>query len=87
MRALFCHAVLQQRPDDFAARHMPGCTDGGIIANARAGALLIDSSTIAPQCSQRVAAAAEAAQMTMVDAPVSVRTLPSAAEFIGVLAP
>jgi 3-hydroxyisobutyrate dehydrogenase len=59
---------------------MLGWTDAGIIANARAGALLIDSSTIAPQCSQQVAAAAEAAQMTMVDAPVSVRPQPLPAE-------
>jgi 3-hydroxyisobutyrate dehydrogenase-like beta-hydroxyacid dehydrogenase len=54
--------------------------DGGIISNAAAGALLIDSSTIAPQCSQEVAVAAAAAQMTMVDAPVSVRRPTTASE-------
>ncbi|MFZ5691979.1 MAG: 3-hydroxyisobutyrate dehydrogenase [Pseudomonadota bacterium] len=43
----------------------------GIIANARAGALLIDSSTIDVETAREVAAAAEAKGLLMVDAPVS----------------
>ena len=45
--------------------------EGGIIDQAAAGTLLIDSSTISPQCSQQVAATAASAGMAMVDAPVS----------------
>jgi 3-hydroxyisobutyrate dehydrogenase len=43
----------------------------GIIANAREGALLIDSSTIDVESAREVAAAAEAKGLLMVDAPVS----------------
>ena len=43
----------------------------GIIANAREGALLIDSSTIDVETAREVAAAAEAKGLLMVDAPVS----------------
>ncbi|MGD9925095.1 MAG: 3-hydroxyisobutyrate dehydrogenase [Pseudorhodoplanes sp.] len=43
----------------------------GIIANAKAGALLIDSSTIDVETAREVAAAAEAKGLPMVDAPVS----------------
>ncbi len=45
--------------------------EGGVLANAPAGALLIDSSTIDVDSARAVAAAAEAAGMMMVDAPVS----------------
>jgi 3-hydroxyisobutyrate dehydrogenase len=41
------------------------------LAEAKAGALLIDSSTIDVDTARRVAAAAEAASFNMVDAPVS----------------
>jgi 3-hydroxyisobutyrate dehydrogenase len=43
----------------------------GIIANAREGALLIDSSTIDVETAREVAAAAGAKGLLMVDAPVS----------------
>jgi 3-hydroxyisobutyrate dehydrogenase len=43
----------------------------GIIENAREGALLIDSSTIDVESAREVAAAAEAKDLLMVDAPVS----------------
>lgn len=45
--------------------------EGGVLAHARPGTLLIDSSTIDVESARAVAAAAEAAGMPMVDAPVS----------------
>ncbi|WP_417770580.1 3-hydroxyisobutyrate dehydrogenase [Stappia sp.] len=45
--------------------------DDGILAHARPGTLLIDSSTIDVESARAVAAAAEKAGMPMVDAPVS----------------
>lgn len=45
--------------------------DGGIIANARRGGLLIDSSTIDVQTAREVANAARQKGLLMVDAPVS----------------
>ena len=45
--------------------------DGGVLGAAAAGTLLIDCSTIDVATARRVAEAAEAAGMTMVDAPVS----------------
>lgn len=44
---------------------------GGIVENANAGTLLIDSSTIDVATARRVAEAAEAGGLPMVDAPVS----------------
>jgi 3-hydroxyisobutyrate dehydrogenase len=44
---------------------------GGVIENANAGTLLIDSSTIDVETARVVAAAAEAKGLPMVDAPVS----------------
>jgi 2-hydroxy-3-oxopropionate reductase len=45
--------------------------DGGVLASARRGTLLIDGSTIRPDVSVRVAEAARAAGVRAVDAPVS----------------
>ncbi|MBA5776654.1 3-hydroxyisobutyrate dehydrogenase [Stappia sp. F7233] len=45
--------------------------EDGILENARPGTLLIDSSTIDVESARAVASAAEAADMVMVDAPVS----------------
>jgi 3-hydroxyisobutyrate dehydrogenase len=45
--------------------------DGGIIAKAKAGSLLIDSSTIDVDNARAVAAAADAKGLLMIDAPVS----------------
>jgi 2-hydroxy-3-oxopropionate reductase len=45
--------------------------DGGILATARAGTLLIDMSTIRPQTSAAVARAAAAKRIHVLDAPVS----------------
>ncbi|MFC5909790.1 2-hydroxy-3-oxopropionate reductase [Streptacidiphilus monticola] len=45
--------------------------DGGVLDNAPAGALLIDMSSVTPQMSQRVAAAAEERGLRSIDAPVS----------------
>jgi 3-hydroxyisobutyrate dehydrogenase len=45
--------------------------DGGILANARRGALLIDCSTIDVETARAVAAAAKGAGFDMLDAPVS----------------
>jgi 3-hydroxyisobutyrate dehydrogenase len=44
---------------------------GGIVADANAGTLLIDSSTIDVETAREVAAAAEARGLPMIDAPVS----------------
>lgn len=56
-----------------ASRHVSAAYlgDGGILAHAKAGALLIDCSTIAPEVSREVAAAATAKGLRMIDAPVS----------------
>lgn len=43
---------------------------GGVIANAKPGTLLMDMSTVDPQTTDRLAARAAEAGMTMVDAPV-----------------
>ncbi|MEU1541725.1 2-hydroxy-3-oxopropionate reductase [Actinacidiphila glaucinigra] len=45
--------------------------EGGILANARPGALLIDMSSITPQTSVDLAAAAAASGVRVLDAPVS----------------
>jgi 3-hydroxyisobutyrate dehydrogenase len=46
-------------------------SDGGVLASANPGTLLIDSSTIDVDTARSVAAAAEARGLSMVDAPVS----------------
>ena len=45
--------------------------DGGILASCGPGALLVDCSTISPDVSRAVAAAAKARGIAMLDAPVS----------------
>ena len=45
--------------------------EGGVLALAAPGTLLVDCSTIAPDAARRVAAAATAAGFPMIDAPVS----------------
>jgi len=57
-----------------ASRHVEGAyleAEGGVLAHAKAGALLIDCSTIAPAAAIRVAQAAAECGMAMIDAPVS----------------
>lgn len=56
-----------------ASRHVEGLYlgDGGLLAKIPAGALVIDSSTIAPASAKKVAAAAAARGLAMIDAPVS----------------
>lgn len=56
-----------------ASRHVEGLYlgEGGVLAKIPAGALVIDSSTIAPASAQKVAAAAAARGLQMIDAPVS----------------
>jgi len=56
-----------------ASRHVEGLYlgDKGILAHARADALLIDCSTIAPDSARKVAAAAAERGFEMLDAPVS----------------
>jgi 3-hydroxyisobutyrate dehydrogenase len=53
--------------------------DNGILAHARAGTLLIDCSTIAPDAARKVAAAAAERKLTLLDAPVSGGTAGAAA--------
>lgn len=45
--------------------------DNGVLAGARTGATIIDMSSIAPNVSQKIAAAAEAKGVDALDAPVS----------------
>jgi 3-hydroxyisobutyrate dehydrogenase len=47
------------------------CGEEGVLANAKAGTLMIDCSTIDVDSARSVAAACDAAGMAMVDAPVS----------------
>lgn len=56
-----------------ASRHVESLYLGeqGILAQLAPGTLLIDCSTIAPASAQKVAAAAQARQLAMIDAPVS----------------
>ncbi len=56
-----------------ASRHVEGLYlgEGGLLAQIPAGALVIDSSTIAPASAQKVAQAASARGLQMLDAPVS----------------
>ncbi|MCD0280692.1 3-hydroxyisobutyrate dehydrogenase [Xanthomonas melonis] len=64
-----------------ASRHVEGLYlgDGGILAQIPAGALVIDCSTIAPVSARRVADAAGARGLAMLDAPVSGGTAGAAA--------
>lgn len=56
-----------------ASRHVESAYlhEQGILARAKAGALLVDCSTIAPDSARKVAAAAAERGFTMLDAPVS----------------
>ena len=56
-----------------ASRHVEGLYlgDDGLLGKIPAGALVIDSSTIAPASSKKVAEAAVARGLAMIDAPVS----------------
>lgn len=56
-----------------ASRHVEGLYlgEGGLMAAIADGALVIDSSTIAPASAQKVAQAAAARGLQMIDAPVS----------------
>ena len=56
-----------------ASRHVEGLYlgDDGLLAHVDQGALIIDCSTIAPASAQKVAAAAGARGLAMIDAPVS----------------
>lgn len=64
-----------------ASRHVESAYLGGqgILARAKAGTLLIDCSTIAPDSARKVAAAAIERGFTMLDAPVSGGTAGAAA--------
>lgn len=64
-----------------ASRHVEGLYlgDGGILAQIPAGALVIDCSTIAPVSARKVADAAGARGLAMLDAPVSGGTAGAAA--------
>ncbi len=64
-----------------ASRHVEGLYLGeaGILAQIPAGALVIDCSTIAPVTARKVAAAAQARGLAMLDAPVSGGTAGAAA--------
>lgn len=53
--------------------------DNGILAHIRPGTVVIDCSTIAPQMARKVAQAATARGLTMIDAPVSGGTAGAAA--------
>ena len=56
-----------------ASRHVEALYlgDDGLMAVIEPGALIIDCSTIAPASAQKVAAAAQAKNLAMIDAPVS----------------
>lgn len=64
-----------------ASRHVEGLYlgDGGILAQIPDGALVIDCSTIAPVSARKVADAAHARGLAMLDAPVSGGTAGAAA--------
>lgn len=56
-----------------ASRHVEAIylSEGGVLATARPGTLLIECSTIAPEAARKVSAAAEKKGFAIIDAPVS----------------
>ncbi len=56
---------------DLAASETVYLGDGGLVANARAGQVLVETSTIAPSLARRVAAAAAERGAGYLDAPIS----------------
>jgi 3-hydroxyisobutyrate dehydrogenase len=68
-----------------ASRHVEGlylgdgAANAGLLANLPAGTRIIDCSTIAPASARKVAAAAQARGLSMIDAPVSGGTAGAAA--------
>ncbi len=62
--------VITMLPASAHVKHVYSADDG-VLAGAKPGTLLIDSSTIDPFTSREVAAAAKAKGLAMVDAPVS----------------
>lgn len=56
---------------DLAASEAVYLGDGGLVANARAGQTLVETSTIAPSLARRVAAAASERGAGYLDAPIS----------------
>ncbi len=70
--------VITMLPSSAAVKRLY-LADGGVLAHAAAGALLIDSSTISPEVSREVASAAAAKGYAMIDAPVSGGTAGAAA--------
>lgn len=70
--------VISMLPGDVAVKKVY-LDDGGILAHAKKGALLIDSSTINAGVARDVAAAATARGFRMIDAPVSGGTAGAAA--------
>ena len=65
-----CDVVMASVTGDAAAQEVMFGTDG-VLAGARADSLVIDLSSVAPQTSRRVGAAARANGVAMLDAPVS----------------
>lgn len=65
-----CDVIITMLP---ASKHVVGVMSGpdGIIANAKAGSLLIDSSTIDPLTSRSLHEEAAKSNLRMIDAPVS----------------
>lgn len=65
-----CDVIITMLP---ASKHVVGVMSGpdGIIANAKAGSLLIDSSTIDPLTSRSLHEEAAKSKLRMIDAPVS----------------
>ena len=64
-----------------ASRHVEALFlgDGGLLGRLKAGTLVIDCSTIAPASAKKVAEAAAAREVAMIDAPVSGGTAGAAA--------
>ncbi|WP_419760346.1 NAD(P)-dependent oxidoreductase [Acidisoma sp.] len=63
-------AVLTSLPDD-RSFEAALCGEGGLIAGMESGAILVDTSTVSPEASARVAIAAEARGIAYLRAPVS----------------
>ena len=63
-------AVLTSLPDD-RSFEAALCGDGGLFAGMARGAILVDTSTVSPEASARVAIAAEARGIAYLRAPVS----------------
>ncbi|MDI1302107.1 MAG: 3-hydroxyisobutyrate dehydrogenase [bacterium] len=65
------HTVITMLPHDAAVTSVYLDEKTGLLAQLFKGSLIIDCSTVSPQCARTISAAAHEHQLAMIDAPVS----------------